>query len=278
MLKRAISLYEAELESADKTDESFHRSGARMYYLIGGILLRLKEYEESIVHLERAVKYAHGWKGLELAIRRMLIDCYEKRLESQTSTTEEQNATIASMILDSFFNANMSSRNLRRALKNFSTLASDGLIKWHRECIDESDSSLPFSFAVTFPGATHGTVGETATASVMIKSNLDYAVHINSVTLLSMAGKIEVPSNSLLSAENANEGNNGGIIMQGNSNILLTTQIQVPKDLANIASDESGNGGEKEGIAGKGSFAKSARPRTAGLTSGGKTHFSLYIS
>mmetsp|Transcript_28655 Transcript_28655/g.43736 ORF Transcript_28655/g.43736 Transcript_28655/m.43736 type:complete len:1599 (+) Transcript_28655:220-5016(+) len=268
MLKRAISRFEAELENPDQINESFHRSGARMYYLIGGILLGKKEHQEAIVHLERAVKYAQGWKGLELATRRMLIECYEKRLASQTSTTDEQNATIASMILDSFFNANMSSTNLRRALRSFSTLASDGLIKWHRECIDESNSSLPFSFAVTFPGTTHGTVGETATASVMIKSNLDYAVHVNSVTLLSMAGKVEVPSNSLLSAQNANEGKNGGIIMQGKSSILFNTQIEVPKDLANIASDEGGNGGEKEGIAGKGSFAKSARPRTAGLTSG----------
>ena len=143
-------------------------------------------------------------------------------------------------------------------------------MKWHRDCIDESSSSLPFSFAVTFPRSTHATAGDEATVSVMIKSNLDYAVHINSLALLSMAGDVEIPSNSLLSAENASEGIRGGVIIQANASILLSTQIDVPKDLDSIATDEGGNGGETQGTAGKGSFAKLTKPRTAGLTSGGK--------
>ena len=104
----------------------------------------------------------------------------------------------------------------------------------------------------------------------MIKSNLEYAVHVNSVTLLTLAGPVTIPSNDLLSAKNADEGSDGGIIIQARSEILLSTEIQLPKDLNEIAIDESGNGGEKEGTAGKGSFSKSARPRSGGLTSGGK--------
>jgi len=140
-------------------------------------------------------------------------------------------------------------------------------MKWNRECIDESDSALPFSFSVTFPGITHATAGDTVTACVWIRSNLDYAVHMNSVTLLSFAGKIVVPPNSLLSATNANEGQGGGIIIQAKTSILFSTQIDVPKDIEKIATDESGNGGEKQGTPGKGSFSKSARPRSAGITS-----------
>lgn len=280
MLTRAISHFEREhkKESEEEDgedgdeDDAVHRCGARLYYLAGGVLLGRNQHKEAIAYLEKAVKYAHGWKGLELVIRRMLIECYEKHLPSSGSKDAERSETIASMILDSYFNSKMSSRNLRRALNNFSSLSGggDGMMKWHRTCMDESDSSLPFSFAITFPGATHATAGDVATASVMLRSNLDYAVHINSLTLLSMAGQVNVPSNALLAAQNANEGTDGGIIVQAQTSILLSTQLEVPKDLDLIATDEAGNGGEKEGTAGKGSFAKSARPRTAGVTSAGE--------
>ena len=39
----------------------------------------------------------------------------------------------------------------------------------------------------------------------------------------------EIPSNSLLSAENASEGIRGDIIIQANAAILLSTQIDVPR-------------------------------------------------
>jgi hypothetical protein len=275
MLLKAIALFKAHVEKEKKVEgvdpeeieAQFKRSAARMHYLAGGILLGQKNHKDAIVHLEKTVKYSTGWNGLALFVRRMLIECYEKYVPTQDETSDEKSKTIASMILDSYFNAEMSSKNLRRALNNFSSLTGGGVMKWHHECIDESASSLPFSFAVTFPGSTHATTGDTVTASVMIKSNLDYAVHVNSVTLLSMAGDIAVPENALRSAENANEGSEGGIIIQANTSILLSTQIDIPRSLDRIATDESGNGGEKEGVAGKGSFATSARPRTAGITS-----------
>jgi hypothetical protein len=88
--------------------------------------------------------------------------------------------------------------------------------------------------------------------------------------LLSLAGQISIPSTDLMSAKNANEGSGGGIIIQANTEIVLSTQIKLPKDLKQSAIDETGNGGETEGVAGKGSFSKSARPRTAGVTAAGK--------
>jgi hypothetical protein len=201
MLTRAVARFENEMEKseiedgADEQRAKFNatcRSGARIFYLYGGILLGKQHYKEAIVYLEKAVKYSQGWRGLELVIRRMLIECYEKLLPSQATATKEQSATIASMILDSYFNSEMSSRNMRRALDNFSSHSGGDIFKLHRYCIDESTSSLPFSFAVTFPRTTHATAGDEAVASVMIKSNLDYAVHINSVTLLTLAGKVQV--------------------------------------------------------------------------------------
>jgi hypothetical protein len=268
---RAINLFECDVEKARKDELQllqWNRSGARMYYLVGSTLLGLERHAEAMPYLEKAAKFAKSWNGLELVIRQMLIECYEKHMPSQA---DESSNSLASMLLDSYFNAEMSNTDLRRALEKFSTFSGGGTIKWHRDCIYEADETLPFSFSLTFPSTTHATAGDAVEASVLIKSNLDYAVHVNSVTLLSLAGLISIPSTDLMSAKNANEGSGGGIIIQANTEILLSTQIKLPKDLKQIAIDESGNGGETEGVAGKGSFAKSARPRTAGITAAGKS-------
>jgi tetratricopeptide (TPR) repeat protein len=277
-VSRAISSFERDMEKDKARDDKDHsrerswsRCGARMYYLAGGILSGLERHAEAIPYLQKAVNYSKGWNGLELVIRRRLIECYEKHIPTQSEDAASESSQImASMFLDSCFNAEISNSNLRKALEKFSTLRAGETIKWYRDCLDEADSSLPFSFALTFPSATHATAGDAVKASVLIKSNLDYAVHINSVTLLSLAGHIGIPSGDLLSAKNANEGTDGGIIIQAHTEILISTQLELPKDLNQIAIDETGNGGEKEGVAGKGSFAKSARPRTGGITAAGK--------
>jgi hypothetical protein len=69
----------------------------------------------------------------------------------------------------------------------FSIRGNDGL-KWHVECIDESDTLSRFSFSVTFPGCMHATAGDTINASIALKSNLSYSVHVKSVTLSSYVG------------------------------------------------------------------------------------------
>jgi hypothetical protein len=274
----AISMYERELQREKRgfyaedpfRERSSSRTGARLYYLAGGILLGMGRHEESAVRLTKAAKYAHGWSELELAVRRLLIECYEKYIPSQ-SDVNESSQNLVSVILDSYFNAKMSSRDLRRALDHFVTISGgeNNTLKWYHETTEEDDDSLPFSFAVSFPGRTHATSGETVKASLLIKSNLDCAVHVNSATLLSLAGKLVIPSMDLLSAANASEGTDGGIIIQAKTTIVVSTKVNLPKDISIIASDESGNGGESQGVAGKGSFAKNAKPRTAGLTAAG---------
>lgn len=272
-LLRAISLYERDIEKQEKDNDGkstacWNRSGARLYYLAGGTLLGMERYAEATSYLGKAAKLAVGWKGLEVTIRKMLVECYAKYTPEEESGEDSQ--TLASILLDSYFNAEMSNADLRRALEKFASSSGGGTIKWYRECFDEADHSLPFSFAVTFPSTTHATAGDSVEAILHIKSNLDYAVHVNAVTLLSLAGKVAIPSADLLSAKNANEGIDGGIIIQSKADIWVSTLIKLPNDLDEIAIDEAGNGGEKKGTAGKGSFAKTARPRTGGITSGGK--------
>lgn len=224
-------------------------------------------HEEAVPFLTKASELCKGWSGLEVAVRRMLIECYEKHIPLQT---EKNSQNMISLLLDSYFHAQISNSDLRSALGKFSSFSGGGSVKWYRDCIDEADGALPFCFFFSFPSLTHAIAGDKVKATLVIKSNLEYAVHVNSVTLLTLAGPVTVPSNDLLSAKNADEGSDGGIIIQARSEILLSTEIQLPKDLNEIAIDESGNGGEKEGTAGKGSFSKSARPRSGGLTAGGK--------
>jgi hypothetical protein len=156
-------------------------------------------------------------------------------------------------------------------LSHFAAISGGETLKWYHATTGEDNTvGLPFSFAVSFPGKTHATAGDTVEASVMITSHLDYAVHVNSVIIKSLAGNIPIASMDLVRAKNASEGNEGGIIIQAQTSIIVSTNVKLPRDISKIASDDSGNGGEQQGVAGKGSFAKSARPRTAGITAAGK--------
>jgi hypothetical protein len=276
---RAINLYEAELEREKRgfyAEDSFRerassREGARMHYLAGGILLGMGRHEQATSSLAKAAKYASGWQQLELAIRRMLIECYEKYIPA-TSETSESDA-LGSMVLDSYFNAEMSPQELRKALGHFLSISGGESLKWFHKTVDDDDTSLPFSFAVSFPWKTHATCGDNVQASVFIRSNLDYAVHVNSVVLISLAGELPIHSDDLRSATNVSEGSEEGIIIQAKTAIVISTEVVLPKDTSYIASDESGNGGEQLGVAGKGSFAKNARPRSAGVTAAGGARF-----
>jgi hypothetical protein len=275
MVLRAITLFEQELEREKRgfyaedsfAESSSSRTGARLYYLAGGILLGQKRHQEAAGHLEKAVKLSKGWPGLELAVRKMLIECYETHVPTNRDSSESS-LTLASMILDSYFNAEMSSGDLRRALGHFASMSGgQSVLKWYRECFNDEDSALPFTFEVTFPENIFATVGDCVKASILLKSNLDYGVHVNSLVLLSLAGDLPIASMDMMRAKNASEGIDGGIIIQRNGEIIITTELVLPKDLSSIAFDEGGNGGELQGVSGKGSFAKSARPRTAAMTS-----------
>jgi hypothetical protein len=278
----AISYFENEMISKKRgfyaenefDEKSSSRTGAKIYYLAGGILLGLGRYEEAASHLIKAAKHVTGWRELEMGIRRMLIECYERHLPSNATTlgSNENSETLISMLLDSYFNAKMSSTDLHRALNHFSSISGGESLKWYHSTTSEDNAiGIPFSFAVSFPGKTHATAGDSVQASVMIKSNLDYAVHVNSVELKSLAGNIPIEANDLMCATNASEGNEHGIIIQAQTSIIVTTNIRLPRDLSKIASDDTGNGGEQLGVAGKGSFAKSARPRSAGISAAGKS-------
>lgn len=270
LVGRAISMFEHEWgkeKLKDAEDQFPHRPwgrfGARLYYLAGGIQLSKKQYAEAIGYLENVAKYSTGWTGLEGAVRRLLAECYEKSAPAGLGEPESS-LRISSMVMDACFYAKMSPPNLERALSSCSAIVKTPSIQWSCECFDEFDTRLPFSFSVTFPRMTHATAGDTIMASVLIRSNLDYAVLLESITLMSMAGQINVPMSDV-AASSADS-----VILLSRNELSFTTPITLPKNLDDIAVDESAT--EKQS---KNSYAKSARPRTAGITSAGKTSESL---
>lgn len=245
----------------DAEDQFPHRPwgrfGARLHYLAGGIMLGMKRYAEATEYLENAAKYMTGWIGLEGAVRRLLAECYEKHAPPSLADTESS-LRISSMVMDACFYSKMSPMNLRRALHNCSATVKTPTIQWSCECFDEFDIRLPFSFSATFPNMTHATAGDTVAASVWIRSNLDYAVSIDSISLMSMAGLIEIPPSDFASSSES------GVLMP-RKELVFTTPLTLPKNLDDIAAEDSG--GEKQS---KNSYTKSARPRTAAITSAGK--------
>ena len=69
--KQAIELFERDLakvrsknDSTGFMEESWRRSGARMYYLAGGILHGLNRHSEATPYFESALKYSKGWRWL----------------------------------------------------------------------------------------------------------------------------------------------------------------------------------------------------------------------
>jgi tetratricopeptide (TPR) repeat protein len=72
LIVRSIEVFEHEVElnakkdSAEEKEEKrpFLPSGARLYYLRGGILLSMQRYQDAIPHLQKALRHCGRWDGL----------------------------------------------------------------------------------------------------------------------------------------------------------------------------------------------------------------------
>ena len=223
----AIELFEQEskvlteeLESAEsEADKPFLPSGSRMYYMAGGVLLGMKRYQDAIPYLEKALNVCTKWEGLELSIKKMLVECYSNYMSPPSSDSPDEGKD--SKMLETLFHSGLPLSEIQPVLEKYRHLRGTDDLRWNVESTDDSDMSLPFSFSVTFPACTHATAGDTVTAIVTIKSNLQYPVHIKAVSLKSAAGKILVPLENLLNAQNAEKWNDGGIISVANVGSLV---------------------------------------------------------
>jgi hypothetical protein len=269
LIVRAIELFEQEVDNNAKKDSEneeegkrpFLPSGARLYYMRGGILLRMHCYQDAVLHLKKAARHCTQWDELQGSIRQMLVACYDKCMPPQDGEAD------SSDMLDTLFHSGLDLQDLRRVLDSYSSRRENDALKWHVECQGESDTLSPFSFSVAFPGGTHATAGDTVTASIAIKSNLNYSAHVKSVTLSSVSGQITVPSSDLAMSKNADKGIEGGIIVHPKTVVRVSTAFCLPRDFDKIASGESGSSSDKDG---KGNSVATARPRTSGICSGGE--------
>ncbi len=269
-LRRSISFYEREVEELVKKEKlgaiSCSRSGARMYYLAGGTLLALERYAEAAPFLQKAVMLAKGWKGLEVTIRRMIVECYKNYIPEKSM---EDNLELLSLLLDSYFNVSMPINDLQRELENLASKNDCKELKWHHICFNEADESLPFSFTLTFPSGTHATAGDGVQTNLVIKSNLEYDVNVKSITISNATGEVSIPGCDLSNAKNAKKVSLDGIIMPAKSKIFISTSIQLPKNFMETALEKSETATDKDVLSTTG-VSRSARPRTAGMTSAGK--------
>mgnify|MGYP000072151775 CR=1 FL=1 len=262
LVLRAISMFEHEWgkeKLKDEEDQFPHRPwgrfGARLYFLAGGILISNNQCKAAIKHLEQAANYCVGWGGLEVAVRRLLAECYEK---VTLASWGEADGSQESSVLATFFNAKLSRTKLLRALRRCSAATKGPSIQWLCESFHEFDRDVPFSFSVTFPMRSHATAGDTVVATVFLESNLDYAVVLESVILMSTAGQI------VASPFDFAEHSENFVVVEARRTLRFSTKISLPKNLEEISADD---GSEKPG---KNSYTKSARPRTAGITAAGK--------
>jgi hypothetical protein len=273
---RGLSLLQKDNQQISEKDSKMQvwsRASTRLHYLAGGTLLSMGKYTEALTHIVEATNLCSGWSGLEKTMRRMLIECFQNIPDDSFGTLDID--TLVPMILDSLFAAKLRVGDLQSALKRLSAISGAGTEKdliWKRECVDESDHTLPYSFAVTFPNVTHATAGDGVEVCLWIRSNLDVATQVNSVALHSSIGTLEIPSSDLLSAKNTALGQDGDLILEANKAIKISTKIYLPSDVCEIGTDEAEPVGENKSP-GANAYLKSARPRTSGITAAAGARF-----
>ena len=156
---RAIELFEqeskakiAESESTeDEAEKPFLPSGAKMYYLAGGILVQMKRYHAAIPYLEKAASSCKKWDGLEISIRQMLVVCFRHHMPPPPG--DIPNDIADSTMLITLFQSGLSLSEIRPVLDSYRKARGSDSLKWNVECTDDSDMSLPFLFSVTFPAS-----------------------------------------------------------------------------------------------------------------------------
>ena len=271
-LKRSLPLFEKEYEKeTNKKDghdahhkQSWSRSGARLYYLMGGTLMGLKQHKEAVPNLVKSLNMVQGWGGLETTLQTMLLQCYEH------VTPELTDDSTSTMLLEACFRTRLSNEQLRQVLSKLSFLntSADKSLKWNKDCFDESDAKLPISYSLNFPTATHATAGDTIPALLTLQSNLEYAVELRSVALMGFGqDPILIPENDFEKTAAKDPGDKTGkiIILEPHSTVTISTSFELPTNLEDPSSSDSP---EDKKAAAKSAFSKSARPRTGGITTG----------
>jgi hypothetical protein len=274
---RGLSLLQTENTQLCESNSQMHiwsRASARLHYLAAGTLMSMDRYSEAMPHIVEAVKRCSGWSGLEMITRKMLIACFQKM--TKESIVNFDNADeLLSLMMDSLFAGMLDAEDLQSFLEKLSSSigsGSESILKWEKECVDEGDQRLPFSFFATFPDATHVTAGDEIEVCLWIRSNLDFPTAVYSVVLFSSIGNIEIPTPDLLNAATASSDQDGSILIQANQSIMVSTTSYLPSNIFDIVEDGTSIGGENKSSTSN-NYGKTARPRTSGITAAAGARF-----
>ncbi|KAG7357003.1 hypothetical protein IV203_001691 [Nitzschia inconspicua] len=266
---KGISSFNRSFPNGSECDQhplvAFRRAEARLQCIAGGILLGLSRCLEALPYLESAADLSKGWSGMELAVSRLLIEC-SRRIE--VDSTDRVSATALSHILRACFVASGSDNQFQANVNHFSQLfGGDNIlfIQWSE--LENEDTNSPLSFNIYYPGVTHGTAGDAVNATIWLKSKVNYALQVDSITIFSFSGQIVIPKDDLLHAKNASEGSNKSFVIQAHAEIEIRTKLKLPEDLSRL-SDDGDDHGSSLINPDRNLFLKSARPRVCGITAG----------
>jgi len=242
-----------------------NRSRANIHFRVGGLLLYRKQYAEAKNQLEQALHQSDKWSGLQCTLMKAIQKCQE-----HLTQTEKDLYTHASMILNSsiFRFASPKERDIAMDAVFFPSKETALGAPLSVTLSTSNTTTNPFTFAATFPKATHAVAGDTVTASVSLKSHLLIPVSISSMQLQTTVGLVTVGKDPC------------NVIIQPNTVEYFSAEIKLPLDLVSSLKQEevpevSANlkpTGKPQNIP-VGSVGKNIKVRTSGLTQGGGAYY-----
>ena len=167
------------------TDASY----SRLYYLIGGSLMKQGKFEEAIEPLQNALLSSNLFPSLHVVLKKVLIECYKKIAEQDTSSGLNRVELCrnivdlsSSLVLHTDTNSLLSNGTIKTLMNDaFSVknLSSDRSIEWN----EEEGKVQPFDFVLTFPEKSLAIEGDVVNAQLCIHSHLKTSVRLTDVLI-----------------------------------------------------------------------------------------------
>ena len=149
-----------------------NRSCANIHFRVGGLLLYRKQYAEAKNQLEQALHQCDKWSGLQSTLMKAIQKCQE-----HLTKTEKDMYTDASSSIFRFVSPKERDTVMDAAFFPSKETALGASLS---VTLPTSNTTTnPFTFAATFPKATHVVGGDTVTDSVSLKSHLLIPVSIS---------------------------------------------------------------------------------------------------
>ena len=246
-LKHALALLEKKNQlSSGESKRGNDTSYARLYYLIGGILMKDEKFEDAIEPLQNALSYSTGFSSIHVLLEKALIQCYKKI--STTDSIDINQKLIdssLSLIFNTGTNAAISKATLASLTEDIFSLQNKANSTRVFDWPYGSDEEQPFQFALTFPDRLYAIEGDEVNAIVRLRSNLRTPLRVKDVLIEPNFGAIKIEPHNEVDR-----------ILMPNESIQFDVKVTIPSDFSKSVDSAL--------------FVRQApkveRPTTAGLT------------